>query len=169
MTRVIEKSQYYPHPPEAVWVALTDRQALAEWLMPNDFEPRVGHRFRFIVDGMPGYSGIQECEVKEVEPPTRLVYTWVVVPKDPSKPKPPPMTLTWTLTPEGQGTRLRLHQTGVEVLNWWWRFSMNHGWTRMITTLLPKVLMNVREGRFTPGAITKRDYGTKSVPAGFAK
>ncbi|HEX9894799.1 MAG TPA: SRPBCC domain-containing protein [Gemmatimonadales bacterium] len=169
MSKVIEKSVFFPHPPEAVWVALTDKQALAEWLMPNDFEPRVGHRFRFMVDPGPGFSGVSECEVTEADPPRRLVYTWVVVPKDPAKPKPPPMTLTWTLAPEGRGTRLRLYQTGAEVLNWWWRFSMNHGWTRMLEKLLPRVLGNVRDGRFTPGAIRKRDYGTRTVPAGFAK
>ena len=31
------------HPIERVWRALTDREALAQWLMPNDFEPVVGH------------------------------------------------------------------------------------------------------------------------------
>ena len=31
------------------------------------------------------------------------------------------------------------------------------------------MLRNVKDGRFTPGAITKRDYGTKTVPPGYAK
>lgn len=169
MSRTIEKSVYYTAPPEAVWTALTDPRALAEWLMPNDFQPVVGRVFRFHVDPMPGFSGISECRVLEVDPPRRLVYDWTVVPKIVTTRRPPPMLLTWTLEPEGTGTRLRLHQTGVEALNWWWRLSMNHGWTRMLEKLLPRVLGHVHDGGFTPGAITRRDYGTKSVPDHFAK
>lgn len=167
--KVIEKSAFFPHPPEAVWVALTDRWALAEWLMPNDFEPRVGHRFQFRVDPMPGFSGVTECEVLELDAPRRMVWSWVVVPKDGSKPRPPAMILTWRLTPEGKGTRLYLHQTGAEVLNWWWRLSMSHGWSRMLRTLLPKCVANVRSGAFVRGAIPKRDYPIRTVPEHFAK
>jgi uncharacterized protein YndB with AHSA1/START domain len=29
----------YPHPIARVWFALTDADALARWLMPNDFRP----------------------------------------------------------------------------------------------------------------------------------
>ena len=168
--KTIHKELHYPHPPERVWVALTDPRALAEWLMPNNFRAEVGARFRFHVDPMPGFSGISECEVLEVDPPRRLVYTWTVVPSRPGEIPPPAMTLEWTLTPERGGTRLVLHQTGVESLNWWWRLSMAHGWTRMMGTLLPKVLHNVgAAGDFVPGAIRKRDYGTKTVPEGYAR
>ena len=40
---------------------------------------------------------------------------------------------------------------------------------RMLKKLLAKVLQHVEGGRFTPGAITRRDYGTKTVPADHAK
>jgi hypothetical protein len=46
---------------------------------------------------------------------------------------------------------------------------MQMGWGRMINRLLPKVLARVQHGRFTPGAITKRDYGTSTVPQGYSK
>ena len=169
MTKVLRKEAHYPYPPAAVWTAITDPRALAEWLMPNNFVPEVGRKFRLQVDPMPGYSGINECEVLEVDAPRKLVYTWQVVPSDTSKGMPPAMTLTWTLTPEGDGTRLVLEQTNVEVLNWWWRFSMSIGWNRMLRTLLPKVVRNVRNGVFTPGAIARRDYKSKTVPEDFAK
>jgi uncharacterized protein YndB with AHSA1/START domain len=166
--KTLHKERFYPHPPDAVWTALTDPRALAEWLMPNNFEPVVGRIFRFHVDPMPGFSGISECRVLEVDPPKRLSYTWQTLPKQGDAPRPEPMTLVWTLTPSGDGTVLSLDQTGLEHLSLWWRFSMRHGWSRMLNTLLPRVLPNVRGTTFTSGAITKRDYGTKTVPPGYA-
>jgi len=72
--RTLRKEVFLPHPPEDVWLALTDPQALAEWLMPNNFEPVAGRKFRFHVDPMPGpYPGGSECEVLEVEVPLAAV------------------------------------------------------------------------------------------------
>lgn len=45
---------FYPYPPQRVWQVLTNRHALAMWLMENDFEPRVGHKFRFQHSTLPG-------------------------------------------------------------------------------------------------------------------
>ena len=168
--RTVRKEVFLPHPPEDVWLALTDPQALAEWLMPNNFEPVAGHKFRFHVDPMPGpYPGGSECQVLEVDAPRRLAYTWSCLRKDQTKPLPPPTTVTWTLTPISGGTLLVLEHSGLENESFWLRFSMKMGWGRMLGKLLPTVLRNVKNGRFTPGAIIKRDYGTKTVPPGYAK
>ena len=168
--RVIRKEIFLPHPPQDVWLALTDPQALAEWLMPNNFEPVIGRKFRFHVDPMPGpYTGGSECEVLEVDAPRRLAYTWSCLRKDATKPHPPPSNVTWILTPEAGGTRLVLEHSGLEHESLWLRFSIKMGWGRMVKKLLPKVLGNVKDGLFSPGAITKRDFGTKTVPEGYAK
>ena len=45
MTKTIRREMLIPQPREQVWRALADRTALAEWMFPNDFVPRVGHRF----------------------------------------------------------------------------------------------------------------------------
>jgi uncharacterized protein YndB with AHSA1/START domain len=169
MTKRLRKQVHYPHPPESVWLALTEPDALAEWLMPNNFRPEAGATFRFHVDAMPGFSGITECRVLEVDPPRRLVYTWQSLPKKSGAPLPEPMTLEWTLAPSAGGTLLTLDQSGLETLSLWWRFSMRMGWKRMLTTLLPQVLGHVREGRFVPGAVTGRDYGTRTVPPGYSR
>lgn len=68
--------EVYPHPIEAVWAAVTDSAALAVWLMPNDFEPRVGKRFTFRDAPTPEWRGCMECEVLALEPPTRMVWSW---------------------------------------------------------------------------------------------
>ena len=68
MTR-LEVDRTYPHPPELVWRALTTSELLAAWLMPNDFEPVVGHRFTFRTEPGPGFDGVVRCEVLELTPP----------------------------------------------------------------------------------------------------
>jgi Zn-dependent protease with chaperone function len=47
----------YDHPIERVWAALTSAEALSAWLMPNDFQPTVGHEFTFRTDPAPGFDG----------------------------------------------------------------------------------------------------------------
>lgn len=166
--KTLSKTVEYPYSQAQVWAALTTAEALAEWLMPNNFEPEAGRRFQFRVDPMLSYEGIADCEVLEVDPPKRLVYTWIARMKN--REPHPPMTLVWTLEPLEGGTRLTLEQSGMEHLTLWWRFSMKMGWGRMLKTLLPRVLERVdAEGRFTPGAITKRDFGISTVPEEFAK
>ena len=166
MKKTLHKEVFLPHSPEKVWVALTDRAALAEWLMPNDFKPVVGHKFRLQVDGMGSFSGLNECEVLAVEPNRRLQYNWVVVSKDRSKPRHTPMVLTWTLTPENRGTRLALEQTGLEHLSFFNRLSMSFGWGTMLKRWIPTVLAHVSEGNFSSGGkrLIKRCYGIKTIP-----
>lgn len=66
----------YPHPVERVWAALTDPAALSQWLMPTDFRPEVGHRFRFTTKPYPGFDGTVNCRVLTVEEPKLLEYSW---------------------------------------------------------------------------------------------
>ncbi len=55
-TLVIEREM--PHPPEKIWRALTEGRLIGEWLMQNDFQPVVGHRFQFRSTPVPGWNGI---------------------------------------------------------------------------------------------------------------
>ena len=108
MKRAVGMERDYPYPPERVWRALTDSRALAEWLMPNDFQPRVGHKFQFNVGPQWGWRGYVDCVVLEIDEPRRLAYSWE------GDPKHPPTVVTWTLTPIEGGTRLRLEHTGFQ-------------------------------------------------------
>lgn len=72
--------------------------------MSNDFLPVVGHRFTFRATPVPGWSGVIECEVKTVEPPERLTYSWGTLGVG--------TVVTWTLTPTAGGTHLRMEQSG---------------------------------------------------------
>lgn len=95
----------YPHPVDRVWRALTTREALATWLMPNDFAPEVGRRFTFRVEAQHGWSGVVECQVTALDPPHRLAYTW-------RSGELPTTLVTFTLDPMRDGTRLRLVHSG---------------------------------------------------------
>jgi uncharacterized protein YndB with AHSA1/START domain len=167
MSKSLHKTAHYPMPPEQVWVALTDPRALAEWLMPNNFKPIVGHKFRFQVDPMAGCDDHNECEVLEVDPPRRLVYSWLPVRR--KKPLPPgtkPSIVTWTLTPDGNGTRLDLQHDGLEIYSWVLRTMYRFGWGTMMKRLIPKVAAHVdASGSWTPGAfpLEKRCYKTKTL------
>ncbi|MBE7159504.1 MAG: SRPBCC domain-containing protein [Rhodospirillales bacterium] len=79
MSQSIQRELFIAQPPAKVWRALTDPVALARWMFPNDFEPRVGHRFTFRVPPNPqaNFEGMSvHCEVLECDPPRRLVFSW---------------------------------------------------------------------------------------------
>jgi uncharacterized protein YndB with AHSA1/START domain len=78
-SNAVRRELFLPHPREAVWEALTDRGLLAQWLHPNDFEARLGHRFTFRVPPKPevGFEGlVVQSEVLELDPPNTLVLAW---------------------------------------------------------------------------------------------
>lgn len=98
--------QFYPHSIQQVWAALTDPTALAAWLMSaNDFEPRVGKRFTFRNEPRPGWRGRVECEVLELEPPSRMVWSWSGADEESTR-------VEWRLEPVAGGTRLKLEHSG---------------------------------------------------------
>jgi uncharacterized protein YndB with AHSA1/START domain len=103
-TRSVVIEREMPHPPEKIWRALTQGELIQEWLMENDFQPAVGHKFSFRAKPVPNWSGIIECEVLEVEPNARLSYSWGTMGMG--------SIVTWTLTPTERGTLLRMEQSG---------------------------------------------------------
>ncbi len=100
----------YPQSAEEVWECLTNPELIAKWLMPNNFELRQGHKFQFRSQPMPGWCGIVECEVLEIENIKRLKYSWVSGPEAGSKEV--DTTVTWQLFPLSDGTRLTLDHEG---------------------------------------------------------
>jgi uncharacterized protein YndB with AHSA1/START domain len=117
MTNTIRREILIPQPREQVWRAITDSAVLAEWMFPNDFEPRVGHRFTFRVPGNPkmNFEGLTvRCEVLECQPPSataggRLAFSW-------SAGGPVENTrVSFQLEPDGEGTRILFEHGGFDV------------------------------------------------------
>jgi uncharacterized protein YndB with AHSA1/START domain len=93
------------HVPEKVWRALTDPVLLGEWLLPVlDLKLEAGAAFTFKAQPQPGWDGIVNCRLLEIEAHRRLSYTWVVDDID--------TVVMFTLTPTASGTRLSLVQSG---------------------------------------------------------
>ena len=102
----------------------TDPVALAAWLMPNDFQPVVGHRFTSSTSPRPASTASVHCEVLTVEPLHHLSFQ-----------------LAWwsdrhhvsfSLEAVARGTQLTLEQlgfAGVAARSVGW--MLGHGWRRM--------------------------------------
>ena len=95
-----------PYSPERIWRARTQPHLIAEWLMKNDFNADVGHRFNLRGD----WGGVLDCEVLAVEPNKTLSYTWNHTHDDAAFNL--ESVVTFTLTPKGTGTHVRMEQSG---------------------------------------------------------
>ena len=128
-TKSIVVERTMPHPPARVWRALTQSHLIEDWLMKNDFQPVVGHRFTFRATPVPGWSGITHCEVTEVDEPRRLAYRW----GDGTESESGLQTLvTWTLTPAGDGTHVRMEHSGFRPQDEGGYQGMSGGWPRIV-------------------------------------
>ena len=120
------------HPPDKVWRALTTSALIADWLMDNDFAPELGHRFTFRAQPVPGWSGVTNCEVVEVDAPHRLAYRWGDGSESDSGLK---TLVTWTLTPAAGGTLVRMEHSGFRPADEAGYRAMGGGWPRIVERL----------------------------------
>ena len=111
-----------PHPPEKIWRALTQPRLIEEWLMKNDFQPVMDHRFKLSADW-----GTVECQVMAIEPNKTLTYTWAVFDLK--------SVVTWTLTPTSTGTHLRMEKSGFPPDQPRFYHGAKAGWPRFIAAL----------------------------------
>lgn len=107
----VRVQRVYPHPTERVWRALTDAERLAVWLMPNDFEPRVGHAFTLTTEPGPGFDGVVRCEVLDLDAPRSMTWSWKGGPID--------TRVRFELRELDGGTELTVLQTGFRGAKGW--------------------------------------------------
>jgi uncharacterized protein YndB with AHSA1/START domain len=94
-----------PHSPEKVWRALTDPVLLSEWLLPAiGFKLEPGAAFTLKTQPYPGWDGVVNCRMLEIEAHRKLSYAWTVPFLD--------TVVTFTLAPTASGTRLSVVQSG---------------------------------------------------------
>lgn len=134
-TRQIVVEAVFPHAPETIWKTMTTGELIGRWLMPpTGFEPVRGNRFTFQTRPAGEWDGVIHCQVLEVTPHERLVYSWrsghagntgygslldTIV--------------TWTLSRATTGTRLRLVHSGFVVpRNKSALETMGNGWQKVV-------------------------------------
>ena len=133
MKRDLRFETVYPQSPERVWRALTDPTEMAQWLMTNNFEARLGHKFQFTTKPAPGFDGIVNCEVIELDSPRRLAYRWKGGTLD--------SVVSFTLQPVSEGTRLVLEHKGFSGSGEFMLSALlEKGWHRMLEQRLPAFL-----------------------------
>jgi uncharacterized protein YndB with AHSA1/START domain len=123
-TRLVVVEKELPHPPEKVWRALTQGSLLKEWLMDNDFQPVVGHKFNFRSTPMPNWNGVIDCEVLVVEPNKKLSYSWNALGLG--------SVVVWTLIATIGGTLVRMEQSGFRPDQEANYKGANYGWQKFI-------------------------------------
>ena len=111
MTNAIEKRLELNSPVDRVWNAISDPAQISQWFSDRcDLDLRPGGRGHFDWED----HGVYPVRVDEVNPPTRLVWTWNHEPgtevEDGIS-----TTVEWMLSPrEGGGTILELRETGFQ-------------------------------------------------------
>ena len=132
-TRSLVVEREMPHPPEKVWRALTQGALIEEWLMKNDFQPVVGHKFNFRATPMPHWNGVVDCQVLAIEPNKRLSYSWNASGEEAAGGL--KTVVTWTLTPTKAGVLVRMEQSGFRPEDEANYQGANYGWQRYVAGL----------------------------------
>ncbi|MFO0983057.1 MAG: SRPBCC domain-containing protein [Planctomycetota bacterium] len=132
--RIIRKEVFIEAPVARVWEHVTDPAKIAGWLMPNDFEARLGKGFTLDCDE----EGKIACVVLEIVPQQRLVYSFT------SHAIKITTTVTITLAADRGGTRLTLVHSGWEALppsEQGIGDAFEHGWVARLQSLRAQVKM----------------------------
>jgi uncharacterized protein YndB with AHSA1/START domain len=139
---IVERTLNAPVP--RVWQALTDVEQMRQWYFDlKEFKPEPGFEFEFVVEHE-GNSYHHLCRVTEVVPQKRIAYTWRY------KGEPGDSLVTIELSPEGEKTRLKLTQSGIETFPKtpaYARKNFEAGWTAIIGTELKQFVEKTEKGK----------------------
>ncbi len=133
ITRAVVVERRVPHSLDKVWRALTQGPLLESWLMANDFEPVVGHRFTFHMPPMQGWNGVTDCEVLSVVPQEELSYTWNASGEEAATGL--RTVVKWTLESFDGGVLVRMEQSGFREQDQRNFMGAKYGWERNLGQL----------------------------------
>ena len=140
MQREIKHTFFFPHSPETVWDYLTRPELVSQWLMENNIQPVVGHKFQFHAkpNADIDFDGTVYCEVLTIVPLKQFSYSWKCNPTDSGFKI--DTVVMWTLTPKNDGTELHLHQTGFKEHEFdGFYMAMKNGWVKQTEKLLQQI------------------------------
>jgi uncharacterized protein YndB with AHSA1/START domain len=139
-TQQIAVDEVFPHAPETIWNTLTSSGLMARWLRmaPSGFSPEVGNRFSYQTTPAGEWDGTIHCEVLEVVPNERFVYSWVGghESNDGAYGSKLDTVVSFTLEKVVGGTRLRLVHSGfVTPRNDSAYRGMSGGWMKVVPAI----------------------------------
>ena len=137
-TRDIVVDEVFRHAPETIWKTLTTGELIGRWLMPpTGFEPVKGKRFTFQTKPAGAWDGVIHCQVLEVIPNERFVYSWKGGHEENAGYGSLLDTVvTWTLSRTVNGTRLRLVHAGFVVpRNESALETLGNGWKKVVPSI----------------------------------
>ena len=138
-TRDIVVEDVFPHAPETIWKTLTTGALMARWLgmTPTGFEAVKGNHFTYRTTPAGQWDGTIRCEVLEVIPNGRLVYSWRGGDEaNTGYGSKLDTVVTFTLTKADGGTRLRLVHSGFLLpKNQTAYDNMSGGWQRVVSRI----------------------------------
>jgi uncharacterized protein YndB with AHSA1/START domain len=135
MSKKITIERIYAKPIADVWAAISTQEALAKWLMPNDFKLEQGHHFQFHAPKQAGFDGTVDCEILEFDVPHLLVYSWK------GGPMKSPTIVRWELETVAEGTKLTFTHEGFKGLGGFIvRIILGSGWQSLLKKAIPKFL-----------------------------
>jgi len=142
-TQNIVVEEVLPHTPDVIWKALTTGDLIGRWLMPAvGFEAVKGNRFTFTTRPAGPWDGTIQCEILEIKPQSRLVYSWKSGhAENVGYGAPLDTVVSWALEPEGKGTRVTMIHAGFVVpRNELALQNMGEGWRKIVPRLGDVVL-----------------------------
>lgn len=121
----IHRTAEFNVPAATLWRALTEQELLNTWLMPNDFQAEVGHKFTMTTEPAPMFDGTVHLEVLEIDAPHRMIWSWRGGPID--------TIVTFTVTETGPNScRFDFLQDGFHGPSAQFaRFFLGRGWNKL--------------------------------------
>ena len=137
-TQDIVVDEVFPHTPETIWKTLTNGDLMGRWIMPpTGFQPVEGTHFTFQTTPAGAWDGTIRCQVLEVRPHERFVYSWQGGHEgNTGYGSRLDTVVTWTLARTANGTRVRLVHAGFVVpRNESALETMGNGWKKVVPSI----------------------------------
>jgi len=139
-TQQIVVDEVFPHAPETIWKTLTSGGLMGRWLRmaPSGFDAVLGNRFTYQTTPAGEWDGTIHCEVLDVVPNERFVYSWKGghESNDGAYGSKLDTVVSFTLEKVDGGTRLRLVHSGfVTPRNDSAYRGMSGGWKQVVPAI----------------------------------